>query len=286
MDDATLTLSEFQMLKLDTPYENKTLAMGQDSMQIPTAKVQGPLSPLSEPESSADDYFSSDDDSTLSDPFTATLNAACPSGVDNVAVPNLAETLARFQREMEDRGNARISSYRNTYFFDGGSRFISLPTLGNSNTKAASQISRTFEEWLERKIYAHDEPDTVPILEESVEVSAAEIMGKLKSKATKIFSGLTQVMIRIRAGHIYNYQNSTNSWSESEDDRTILDDSTEDFFQQFPLFVEVVIKVKPSESHHNPSTHLLLTVENAGINPARPFMILEEMDPVAAGGRA
>lgn len=110
--------------------------------------------------------------------------------------------------------------------------------------------------------------------------------------ATKIFNGLSQVMIKIRVGHTYTYQASpvsplttsptssvsSYSWNEEDDDCMTLNDSMDEFFQQFPLFVEVIIRVKPTEAKLSPSTHLLLTVENAGINPDRPFMILEEID--------
>ncbi|RUS13070.1 hypothetical protein BC937DRAFT_86391 [Endogone sp. FLAS-F59071] len=298
MDETVWTISDFQAVKLDSPYQRQTLStMGQELM---TKRSPSSVSA----ESSADEYFSLSDDDSTPAPSTSVSTAASVSGdIKVLHLPPqpsyLAQKLECFQREMDDRQNARVSSFRNTYFFDGRSRFISLPTLGNSNTKAASQISRMFEEWLERKIYVHDAPDMVPILEESVEVSAAEIMAKLKSKATKIFNGLSKVMIKIRVGHASTYlaspvsplttspasSVSSYSWNEQEDDdRMALDDSMDDFFQQFPLFVEVIIRVKPTETKLSPSTHLLLTVENAGFNPDRPFMMLEEID--YAGVRA
>jgi len=153
---------------------------------------------------------------------------------------------------------------KNTYFLDGSGHFISLPSLGNSSTKGASPISRIFEEWLESEIYSHTTSDTVPILE-NISHSAKDIMCMVRARADRVLNGLSSVFINIRVGHISTYDDANST--------LCLDDMAE-FFQQFSLFVEVLIRVRPIEAATS-NTEVLLAVENATVNPTKPCIIRE-----------
>ncbi|KAI9319332.1 hypothetical protein BX666DRAFT_1854670 [Dichotomocladium elegans] len=166
---------------------------------------------------------------------------------------------------------SNASCYQNTYFMDGGNRFISLPTLGNSNTKAASFISRVFEDWLEQKIYGKQEDDpTLPILEDSVECVANQILGQLKQHA---FPGISKALVKVRTGHVYTYH-------QLENGQPLITEDMEGFFQQFPLFVEVTIRTSSEEDDNDMmprKTTLLLMVENITVNPGNPYRLTDHI---------
>ncbi|KAI9488728.1 hypothetical protein BDB00DRAFT_877194 [Zychaea mexicana] len=192
-------------------------------------------------------------------------------------------SIAAFEKQMMDTTNAQVSRYQNTYFMDGGNRFISLPTLGNTNTKAASHISRLFEEWLENKIYRHPSSNYgydqhLPILEDSVELLAEDVLNKLKSRP-QTMTGMSKVLVKVRTGHVYTYH-------QLQDGQPLITEDMEDFFQQFPLFVEIMIytmggdcctTTMNDDSAATTTTELLLAVENATINPENPYRIMDEI---------
>lgn len=55
----------------------------------------------------------------------------------------------------------------------------------------------------------------------------------------------------------------------------------EDFFQQFPLFVEIIIHTMPKEDQSSDDVQLLLAVENVTVNPSDPYHIKEDIQLVA-----
>ncbi|KAI8149794.1 hypothetical protein BJV82DRAFT_504232 [Fennellomyces sp. T-0311] len=199
---------------------------------------------------------------------------------DNTCFSATLPSISAFEKQMLDPTNAQVSRYQNTYFMDGGNRFISLPTLGNTNTKAASHISRLFEEWLENKIYRQPSSNPVvyerlPILEDSVELLAEDVLNKLKSRPATM-TGMSKVLVKVRTGHVYTYH-------QLQDGQPLITEDMEDFFQQFPLFVEIMIYTMGGDSYcttphaSGDSTDLLLTVENATINPENPYRIMDEI---------
>lgn len=134
-----------------------------------------------------------------------------------------------------------------------------------------------FEHWLENKIChtSHtDQEDHVPILEDSVELCSEDIMNTLKQKGSvRAFNGLSHVLVKIRAGHAYFYH-------QLDDGQPLLSQDMEDFFQQFPLFVEVTIHVKTLDTKRlSPQQHckVLLSMENMGINASKPYRLMEEI---------
>ncbi|ORE08062.1 hypothetical protein BCV72DRAFT_272427 [Rhizopus microsporus var. microsporus] len=217
-----------------------------------------------------DDDTTTDNGKTLSSVVTMADNISHDSPLYEEE-----ESLATFEKIMKDPENSRISKYRNTYFMDGGSRFISLPTLGNTSTKAASHISRVFEDWLQYKLYHQNYDERLPILEDSVELIAEDIVNKLKSRnSVRGLAGLARIFIQIRTGHIYTYH-------PLEDGQPLITADMEDFFQQFPLFVEIIIYTMPREDQSIEDVQLLLTVENITINPSEPYQIKQDIQLVA-----
>ncbi|KAI9473477.1 MAG: hypothetical protein EXX96DRAFT_578174 [Benjaminiella poitrasii] len=205
-----------------------------------------------------------------------------------------------FQEQMQDPTNLRISQCQNTYFMDGGVRFISLPTLGTSNTKATTPISRIFEEWLANKLYSHpnktvnlcnSQYDTtmmaiddsagimdddsnnnyhLPILEDNIELLSEDIINKFKSRK-RLLKGLSNILIKVRTGHVYSYH-------QLENGQPIITEDMEDFFQQFPLFVEILIYATQQQpNNHDSEINLLLVAENTTLNSNEPYKIMENI---------
>ncbi|KAI8579649.1 hypothetical protein K450DRAFT_240805 [Umbelopsis ramanniana AG] len=220
-------------------------------------------------------YMSSDEETTTT---FSTVAAGDSANMDHdMESPMREESYKQFQHAMESATDTHVSTCKSTYFFDGGKRFISLPTLGNSNIKAASLVSRMFEHWLENKIChtSHtDQEDHVPILEDSVELCSEDIMNTLKQKGSvRAFNGLSHVLVKIRAGHAYFYH-------QLDDGQPLLSQDMEDFFQQFPLFVEVTIHVKTLDTKRlspQQPCKVLLSMENMGINATKPYRLMEEI---------
>ncbi|CEP11180.1 hypothetical protein [Parasitella parasitica] len=226
-------------------------------------------------------YDSEDDDETLA------------TAIDDLSSLILYPThsnqdIESFQDQMLDPTNVRISQCQNTYFMDGGVRFISLPTLGTSNNKATTPISRIFEEWLANKLYSHpnkmvdlsnhdddgmmiDTPGDeiydhrLPILEDNVELLSEDIINKFKSRKRGL-TGLSNILVKIRTGHVYSYH-------QLENGQPLITEDMEDFFQQFPLFVEILIYA--TQENNDKDIDFLLITENTSLNPGDPYKIME-----------
>ena len=118
----------------------------------------------------------------------------------------------------------------------------------------------------------------LPILEDSVELLAEDVLNKLKSRP-QTMAGMSKVLVKVRTGHVYTYH-------QLQDGQPLITEDMEDFFQQFPLFVEVMIYTMGGDNINNNNiintmdnntTELLLTVENAIINPENPYRIMDEI---------
>ncbi|KAG2228659.1 hypothetical protein INT48_003165 [Thamnidium elegans] len=228
-------------------------------------------------------YDSEDDDETL-----ATAIDDLSSLILYPSQPLIDTEL--FQDQMQDPNNAHISQCQNTYFMDGGVRFISLPTLG-SNTKATSPISRIFEEWLANKLYSHPNKmvnltnddddammidqddiynDQLPILEENLELLSEDIINIFKSRK-RALKGLSNILIKIRTGHVYTYH-------QLENGQPLITEDMEDFFQQFPLFVEILtFATQDDNNEETDNINFLLVVENTTLNPGDPYKLMENI---------
>lgn len=228
-------------------------------------------------------YDSEDDDETL-----ATAIDDLSSLILYPSHPSIDIDL--FQDQMQDPTNNHISQCQNTYFMDGGVRFISLPTLGSSNTKPTLPISRIFEEWLANKLYSHpnkmvdlnndddmmviddeyNNDEHLPILEDNIELLSEDIINTFKSRK-RTLKGLSNILIKIRTGHVYTYHQLQNG-------QPLITEDMEDFFQQFPLFVEIVIyATQQQDNNTEDGINLLLVVENTTVNPNDPFKIIDNI---------
>ncbi|KAI8352526.1 hypothetical protein BD560DRAFT_357992 [Blakeslea trispora] len=229
------------------------------------------------------DRFSEDDDLTETDTdrTLSTITDLCLSQFDScLHLNDVEEDALQFERSMQDSNNGKISHCQNTYFMDGGNRFISLPMLGNAYTRAASHISRVFEEWLQNKLYHQNAMDDLferlPILEDSVELLAEDVINRLKSRnSVRGLIGLSRILVKIRTGHVYTYH-------PLENGQPLITADMEDFFQQFPLFVETSIYTMSRESNQSADdVQVLLTIENITINPANPYRIKQDISLIA-----
>lgn len=114
----------------------------------------------------------------------------------------------------------------------------------------------------------------MPILEDSVELLAEDVVNKLKSRqSVKGLTGLSRILIQFRTGHVYTYH-------QLEDGQPLITADMEDFFQQFPLFVEIIIYTMPKESTiqaEDDIVELLLSVENITVNPSDPYQIKQDI---------
>jgi hypothetical protein len=69
-------------------------------------------------------YYDTDDDDE-------TLATAIDDLSSLILYPSHSDDIQSFQEEMEDRSDARIFQCQNTYFMDGGVRFISVNNLNS-----------------------------------------------------------------------------------------------------------------------------------------------------------
>jgi hypothetical protein len=165
--------------------------------------------------------------------------------------------------------------------------------LGSSNNKATTSISRIFEDWLANKLYSHpyevninnhhyeDNDDSMmidsnqsyqqlPILEDNIELISEDIVNIFKSRKRSL-KGLSNVLIKIRTGHVYSYH-------QLENGQPLITEDMEDFFQQFPLFVEIVVYVTQQDETQvsdNNEINFLIVFENTTLNPGDPYKLME-----------
>ncbi|KAI8063162.1 hypothetical protein BC940DRAFT_243726 [Gongronella butleri] len=179
-----------------------------------------------------------------------------------------------------------ISPSRNIYFMDGANRFISLPTMMGHASRATSHVARVFEQWLQDKLGYQSTlmADRLPILEDSVDLLAEDIMNKLKSRSSvRGLTGVRKLLIHVRAGHVYSLDQLDNAAMPP------LSADMLDFFQQFPLFIETTIFVttsadtnglhttSPSSPVIDDAVPVLITLENMTSNPNDPYYLYEDV---------
>ncbi|KAI8638940.1 hypothetical protein BD408DRAFT_422166 [Parasitella parasitica] len=113
----------------------------------------------------------------------------------------------------------------------------------------------------EDEIYDH----RLPILEDNVELLSEDIVNKFKSRRRGL-TGLSKILIKIRTGHVYSYH-------QLENGQPLITEDMEDFFQQFPLFVEILIYA--TQENNDKDIDFLLITENTSLNPGDPYKIME-----------
>jgi hypothetical protein len=106
----------------------------------------------------------------------------------------------------------------------------------------------------------------LPILEDNIELLSEDIINMFKSRRRNL-KGLSNILIKVRTGHVYSYH-------QLENGQPLITEDMEDFFQQFPLFVEILIYVTQQEDN---DLNLLLVAENTTLNPGDPYKIMENI---------
>jgi hypothetical protein len=192
-----------------------------------------------------------------------------------------AAALNGFFEELDADCFHDASTIRTTFFFDGigGGGFLSFPHLGNHGSANTAKIMRVLEHWLCEKLTEPSTPDTIPILEAGIENSAQQILAKLRSEC-KVFSGVAKCHVHVRNGHVFMLHAC-----QIFDDETISRLGSDDFFQRYPLFVDVSIRMQaqPSGRPAHTPTILCLAFENIvgkteAIANSTPYVLVETID--------
>ncbi|CAG8628679.1 44827_t:CDS:2 [Gigaspora margarita] len=152
---------------------------------------------LTDADSSREAFLYSHDDSIEgeNDYDEADESYISSSNIDTtINDPELLNVLNELSQEPSDH----IISFQKFYYFNTCS--YEVPHHGNHMQPALQNIALIVESWLtEQLLYAGD---SIPILEESPQISAESVMTKLKM-ALNAFDDLSNVSIQIRAGHVY-----------------------------------------------------------------------------------
>ncbi|ORY04309.1 hypothetical protein K493DRAFT_333946 [Basidiobolus meristosporus CBS 931.73] len=189
-----------------------------------------------------------------------------------------------FNKELDSECFSPVSTVRLTYFFDigRGGGFLSIPHIGSHGSVATSFIARVVEHWLGDKLSGSaDAENFVPVLEEKVDKLAQSILQRLKGELfssvtrseLRSFSKLSKVFIEVRAGHVF-------SLPKCCDDATVVQLGVEEFFQEYPLFVDMSIRVKPlgPNEPYTSNTQISLSFQNITMGDRDPFILFENID--------
>ncbi|KAF0483930.1 hypothetical protein F8M41_023176 [Gigaspora margarita] len=158
--------------------------------------------------------------------------------------------------QFEARGLDIIPNIRKTYYYNSLNA-CAIPHGDNCTDPSLQKIDSVIHSWLVEKLLpsgGNITGENIPILDDSPRASADDIMTQLKENLSA-FHGLSKVLISVRAGHIYLLH--------MIGDEIIMPPNEKNFFQQFPLFVDVAIKIQkvPHMARRN-SCQVLVAVEH------------------------
>ncbi|CAG8469858.1 31152_t:CDS:2 [Racocetra persica] len=194
-----------------------------------------------------DDYNSSCETNDTKDPFAKFVSDFC---------------------QIESHGFGLIPSLRKTYYYDCLNA-CAISHYDNCIEPSSQIIGSVIHSWLIKKLLSTGEH--IPILEEPLWALAEGIMAQLR-KNSNVFHGLSKVLISVRAGHVYLLH--------MIGDEIIMSSHDKNFLQQFPLFVDVAIKVQEEHPHvvrRNPCQvfvaveHAKFKGENYGCTSSAPY---------------
>jgi len=136
-----------------------------------------------------------------------------------------------------------IATIQSTFLWDGicRGRFLSFPHLALHGNAQTSQIMRVLERWLCDKLMQPQLGDRLPILEESIPESCQSIVDMMH-KEVQLLRPFHTCLIQIRSGHLYNLPLINNG-------NTFID--VDEFIRDYPLFVDVCIKIVPRNLPRN-----------------------------------
>ncbi|KAF9191971.1 hypothetical protein BGZ50_008916 [Haplosporangium sp. Z 11] len=179
------------------------------------------------------------------------------------------ESYTCFVDKMEKDYWKSVSTVRSTYFFDGigrGGGFLAIPHLASHGNAKTNVICRLLEDWLTKKLVEPTISDSIPVLEDSIQSCVMSIESHLKADL-KVWTGISQAYIHIRCGHVFMLDTCC-------DDQTIVHLGADEFYQEYPLFVDVEIKMhkdpvppsheqqQPPHKIEGPSTEVLIVFQN------------------------
>ncbi|KAG0294077.1 hypothetical protein BGZ96_001832 [Linnemannia gamsii] len=170
------------------------------------------------------------------------------------------ESYEYFLSTMGDDYWKSVSTIRTTYFFDGigrGGGFLAIPHLASHGNAKTNVICRLLEAWLTKKLVEPTISDSIPVLEDNIQSSVESIEQHLRQDP-KVWSGISKSYIHIRCGHVFMLNTCC-------DDETIVHLGADEFYQDYPLFVDVEIKMNCEsnyQSKENHSTEVLIAFQN------------------------
>ncbi|KAF9109978.1 hypothetical protein BGX27_006936 [Mortierella sp. AM989] len=155
------------------------------------------------------------------------------------------ESYSYFQDKMDRDYWKSVSTIRSTYFFDGigrGGGFLAIPHLASHGNAKTNVICRLLEDWLTKKLVEPTISDSIPVLEDSIQSSVESIERHLK-RDPKVWAGISQAYIHVRCGHVFMLNACC-------DDQTIIHLGADEFYHEYPLFVDVEIKMQGESLQH------------------------------------
>ncbi|KAG9063073.1 hypothetical protein KI688_004673 [Linnemannia hyalina] len=178
----------------------------------------------------------------------------------NTQAKEARESYEHFLSTMEDDYWKSVSTIRTTYFFDGigrGGGFLAIPHLASHGNAKTNVICRLLEAWLTKKLVEPTISDSIPVLEDNIQSSVESIEQHLRQDP-KVWSGISKSYIHIRCGHVFMLNTCC-------DDETIVHLGADEFYQDYPLFVDVEIKMNCESNYQlkeNHSTEVLIAFQN------------------------
>ncbi|KAG0203283.1 hypothetical protein BGX33_009223 [Mortierella sp. NVP41] len=178
----------------------------------------------------------------------------------NTQAKEARESYEYFLSTMEDDYWKSVSTIRTTYFFDGigrGGGFLAIPHLASHGNAKTNVICRLLEAWLTKKLVEPTISDSIPVLEDNIQSSVESIEQHLRQDP-KVWSGISKSYIHIRCGHVFMLNTCC-------DDETIVHLGADEFYQDYPLFVDVEIKMNCEANYQakeNHSTEVLIAFQN------------------------
>ncbi|CAG8642195.1 15310_t:CDS:2 [Cetraspora pellucida] len=170
--------------------------------------------------------------------------------------PDFAKFVSDFC-QIESQGFGLIPSLRNTYYYNCLNA-CAVSHYNNHMEPSSQIIGSTIHSWIMKKLLNKgNKSEIIPILEEPLWALADGIMTQLRKIDSSAFHGLSRVLISVRAGHVYLLH--------MIGDEIIMPSHDKNFLQQFPLFVDIAIKVQNENPHvaRRNSCQVFVAVEHA-----------------------
>ncbi|KAG0364288.1 hypothetical protein BGZ54_007670 [Gamsiella multidivaricata] len=225
-------------------------------------------------------------------PLRKQSSGGTPAAVGFTFSSNLSVNQPKEEREsyvcllnkMEQDYWRSVSTIRSTYFFDGigrGGGFLAIPHLASHGNAKTNAICRLLEAWLTKKLVEPTISDSIPVLEDNIQSSVQSIEHHLRADP-KVWVGISQAFIHIRCGHVFMLDACC-------DDETIVHLGAAEFYQDYPLFVDVEIKMQedPAQQPRRHPAEVLIAFQNVvnrdkGPGAERPYVHRMHVSEISA----